>query len=100
MTQFAVNGPLRKADFGHEHRSNPMCTFLLDWLGKGSAFRLKRPQLIAQLDQCVRVVTRANFARVAKLAILVIAHEQRAKTNPATFWLRKATDDKLLSIDA
>src|SRR3979411_302871 len=100
MTQFAVNGPLREADFGHELRANPVCTFLLDRLGKGRAFGLKRPQLLAQLDQCVRVVTGANFARVAKLAILVIAHEQRAKTNPATFWLRKSTDDKLLTIDA
>src|SRR6266567_5368098 len=100
MAQFAVDCPLRKADFGHELRSNPMCTLLFDRLGKGRTLALERPQSLAELDQGARVVARANFAGVAKLAVSVITDQQRAKSDSTATRIRESPDDELLLVDA
>src|SRR5258707_9056279 len=48
MTQFSINGPLRKADFGHELRPNPIRAFLAHRLRKVGTLHLERPQFRTQ----------------------------------------------------
>src|SRR5262245_10075706 len=100
MAQPAVPGPFGEADLSDELRLHPRHGALADRVAERRVVAAPVTQLLAQGTQQRAVEAGADLAGVAQLAVVVVAHEQRAELDPGALGLGEAADHQLLAVRA
>ena len=103
MTQRAVGAPFGERDLGDEIGAYPVRALRLE-----SARRVHERRVLAlpllelrrELAQRRLVESGADFPRIAKLAVVVHAEQQRPEARARTLWVGEAADDHLLPAHA
>src|SRR5690349_5074436 len=96
MAQPPVAGPLAEADLRDQLRLRPRDVLLADLVGERRAVAMERLELLREVAQRRAREPGPDLARIAQLARVVVAQQQRAELDPRAGRRREAADHQLL----